>query len=352
MNTPKPTVSQAAKDTILACYAAGDNLPVTETLVDVQADIVQRFVTQETSALQAQLDDFIERRKEDLAVVASQQTRLDAARAEIATLRTTLTNVRGENPAYFKHDEFGNQVPAGNMASRRQDEIDEALVRTAKDYEGLVGVPKAEWEALRRAVVNPDREEVLQALRFVFAWLADICLFVETSYEYQNLQELQARAVCAHRQTIEYRRAFSLKTRGEVEKGIPDFAYENAPAAPCHNGEQSGVAGLLQETERLKSDLAAQSAKLSEAEKDTRRLDFLETGYSKFSIIDRLSGRPTRASIDAAIAKGGSVSTEPIGSPEHCERMAKFLADRKDPELLGAVGALNWAAKHIRELTS
>lgn len=42
--------------------------------------------------------------------------------------------------------------------------------------------------------------------------------------------------------------------------------------------------------------------------------------------------------------------TEPIGSPEHCERMAKFLADRKDPEIWGAVGALNWAAKRLREL--
>lgn len=37
------------------------------------------------------------------------------------------------------------------------------------------------------------------------------------------------------------------------------------------------------------------------------------------------------------------------GSPEDCERCAKELADRRDPTLWGAVGALNWAAKRIRD---
>lgn len=96
-----------------------------------------------------------------------------------------------------------------------------------------------------------------------------------------------------------------------------------------------------------RADLAAQSAKLSEAEK---RLDYVLANYVNAHAVK--GHTLTRSAIDAAIAKGGSATTEPIGSPEHCERMAKFLADHKDPELWGAVGALNWAAKHIRELTS
>lgn len=92
-----------------------------------------------------------------------------------------------------------------------------------------------------------DYEHLLTDLRYVFAWLADICLTIETTYEYQDLTFLQELSAIAHRTTLAHRRKYSLKTRGEVEKGIPDLAYDNAPAAPFRNVERPEVVGLLRQ---------------------------------------------------------------------------------------------------------
>ena len=129
---------------------------------------------------------------------------------------------------------------------------------------------KAVNEQLRQHLVaSPDDRLSLAIadLKFVFSWLADLCLMIETTYEYQPLKRLQEIATAAHRLTLAHRHKYSLKTRGELEKGFPDVAYENPPANPCRTGETPDNVSLLRERGERAGLEAALAESRDEAEK-------------------------------------------------------------------------------------
>lgn len=120
------------------------------------------------------------------------------------------------------------------------------------------------------------------------------------------------------------------------------------------------------EGDEARADTAKIQDKLTQLESANKKaVEALEAGVKMIhAYFNDWAGTPCNADFrqwTLLVAKSGlsfsapsqpetPTPTESIGSPEHCERMAKFLADRKDPELWGAVGALNWAAKRLREL--
>lgn len=79
--------------------------------------------------------------------------RLNAQKdALIVGLRGVLAGVRGQNPTYFKRDDFGQEVPAGNRPTFAQDRIDEALAYTADSYAGKVVLDAEAVGKVRRAI--------------------------------------------------------------------------------------------------------------------------------------------------------------------------------------------------------
>ena len=139
------------------------------------------------------------------------------------------------------------------------------LAYAHRKAEGATATLRDQNAQLKELVVNPGQQydETLSALRFMFGWLADLCLTIETTYEYQIFPDLVDRAIIAHRQSLAYRQRFALKTRGEVEKGFPDLAYENAPAVPCRYGERSEDSQLLRQLEETVTQLAAAQAEIA-----------------------------------------------------------------------------------------
>lgn len=116
-------------------------------------------------SLQAQLDaekahnlafcaKIAEQDKANDALLKQTQGELDAARSEIVALRTLVEQAHDNSIA---RKSGSGQSSTNGLDVGIQRELNRAIARTARDYEGLVAIPKAEWEGRQKMACDVVR---------------------------------------------------------------------------------------------------------------------------------------------------------------------------------------------------
>lgn len=230
----------------------------------------------EVAALQAQLDEARrdlgdlqgghELTVQELHAVGRER---DEAKCQIVALRRDLNILGSHGDDYPEAWRFAAGSPQEALRFR-MDYARQAAARTAKEYEGLVVVSKAEWETLKGQleIAEADRTE-LAALQEIH--LKNIHSAQDACSEVNRIRD---RLVDERDKAEEFGSHLYYLITGRSPEWSNLFGYDEA-TEDVDDAQRT----LRESLKKAESDLAAQSAKLSEAEKDTQAMEALLRQY-------------------------------------------------------------------------